>query len=158
MADGVEITLSGLDEVFRYLDRVKVKTRSKIIGPAVRKMLRPLVTSMRARVPVRFGFLKRSLGIKQKRFRGGRVVWSRIAPRTGFRFRGEFIVNGRQVKADPVKYAHLVEFGNPSHGMPAQSFSRSTFNTQMPAAVRNFGREVQNQIERLAAREAKRAA
>ena len=96
MADGVDLTVSGIDDVARYFNRIEVKTRAKLIAPALRKMQRPVVTAMRAKVPVRFGFLKRSLGIKQKRFRGGRVVWSRIAPRTGFRFRGEFIVNGAE--------------------------------------------------------------
>jgi len=157
MADGVEMFLSGFEEVGRYLDRVDVKTRDKVIVPALRKAQRALVTAMRQKVPTRFGLLKRSLGVVVKRFRGGRVVWSRAAPRTGPRYRGEFIADGKRVVADPVRYAHLVEFGYPSIGLPVQSFSRNTFRNEAPGEVNRFGRRVQTAIEKIAAKEAKRS-
>lgn len=164
MSDAFELKLTGIEAVARYLKRVDVKTRARIIKPALRRELRPLATEMRRTVPVRFGLLKRAIGIMMKSFRGGRIVWSRTGPRGGSRFAGAFIIGGRavdgvieggrKVKADPRRYAHLVE--SDTKNTTAQPFMEPAFDTVGPQVVRRFSSSVGKQIERLAAKENKK--
>ena len=154
MKDTLEFKVEGVNDVMRFLDGIEPKARARIVAPTVRREMRPMVAAMRQKVAVRHGILKRSLGIVQKRFSGGRVVWTRAAPRGGFRYAGSFVVGDQHVEADPRKYAHLVERG--TRHSKAQPFARPAFDTHGPRIVRNIGRSLQNQIERMAARDAKR--
>ena len=160
----IEMDITGFEDVARYLDKIDVKTRTRIIQPALRRELRPIVTEERATVPVRFGLLKRSLGIKMKRFRGGRILWSRVGPRGGSRFAGAFVIGGRvadgiieggrRVNADPRRYAHLVEFKTANTS--AKPFAEPAFKKKGPGVVRNFSGSVGKQIQRLAEKEARK--
>lgn len=157
----IGVELEGIDKVIDYIESIPVQTRARIVQPALRKELRPIVTEMRATVSVRHGILKRSLGIKMKRFRGGRIIWSRVGPRGGSRFAGAFIIGGRavdgvieggqKVKADPRRYAHLVE-SKTTHSS-AQPFMLPAFNAKGPGVVRRFSASVGKQIEKFAAKE-----
>jgi hypothetical protein len=77
----------------------------KVARKAMYAMTTPVLQTARAKVRVRYGILKRSLGRVIKTYRQSGATVGVVGPRKGFRV----IIKGKPV--DPVKYAHLVEFG-----------------------------------------------
>jgi HK97 gp10 family phage protein len=119
-------------KLLKKLGEVEPKAARKAIRQGVNEVSKLVLAEAKSRVPMRTGLLKKSLGRKVKSKMGGAVVYAVIKPRRGVwvkadggavgtrtRFRngkkqvfvrkwqGEF--NGKKV--DPVKYAHLVEYG-----------------------------------------------
>jgi HK97 gp10 family phage protein len=84
------------------LDR---KVARKALRKGLTEATRVVMWDARALVPKRTGTLRKSIGRKVWTKRGGAVIAGIIGPRKGFRV----LVRGRPV--NPVRYAHLVEFG-----------------------------------------------
>jgi hypothetical protein len=115
------------------LKELESKAARKAIRQGVNEVSKLVLAEARALVPRRSGQLAKSLGRKVKAFRDGRGVYAVVKPRSGVwvraapgitgvrsrfsksgkkstfvkKFRVEF--GGKTI--DPVKYAHLVEYG-----------------------------------------------
>ena len=117
--DGVFLDVRGLNEVIEALDAYTDDIKKKAVRSALRVETRPFVRAIRANLSdnIRFGLLKRSIGVKFKNYRRGAVQYVAIGPRTGFRFAGAFLVGNRAVVGDPANYAHLVEYDTQPHAI-----------------------------------------
>lgn len=131
----VRVRVRGLKRLKKELEGVPEKLRRKALRAGQTKASRIIITEARNRVPVRFGLLKKSLGRKSKTYRKTGTVVSVIGPRKGFRTER---VGQANIYDDPVKYAHLVEYGT-SHSSP-KPFLR-------PAWDHNKGRILREQVE-----------
>lgn len=108
---GVDVTIE-LDDAqlralaFRMLS-LPGKIQKNVIGQALARGAAPIIKAARALVPVRFGLLKRSLGVKRRSYTGGATQMAIIGARSEI----------RTAKDWPVKYSHLVELGTKPHSI-----------------------------------------
>lgn len=146
---GMAIDIKGSRELERALREIgdDRKTLSRIIGPAGRKAVKPVLTAAKLMAAEDTGLLAQSLGIKTQRPRGGGIRF-RVGPRPGFRRRregDEWVKSTTKerggVYKNPQYYAHLVEFGTAPHtvrflgkqkvdhpGTPARPFLRPAWD------------------------------
>ena len=94
--------IKSLVEKLAGLDR---KVARKALKAGINDGTKAVLWDAKARTPRRTGLLRKSLGRKVKSYRGGAVIVGVIGPRRGFRM----VIDGKPV--NPVKYAHLVEYG-----------------------------------------------
>ena len=114
------MTLTGDKALIRTLDRLPPALVRRVVRPAVRSALVPINKAAKRKAPKDTGLLKKSIGAVVKVYKQTGVIWGGVGPRKGFRQ----IVDGKP--RDPVKYAHLVEFG--TERVPANSFLRAAFD------------------------------
>lgn len=84
------------------------------------------------------GALANSLGIRKRRYRGGRILWYGVGPRRK-------VYRNPRTGAYPSRYAHFVEFGIPARGIPARPFLRPAFDK----AVLTFASGVEKRLNAL---------
>ena len=89
----------------------KDSSRNRVARPAVREASAEIRKKMRALAPVNFGLLKKSIKSVMRTGKAG--PYAVIGPAHGFK--QVVRIDGRNVAADPTKYAHLVEFGVQAH-------------------------------------------
>jgi HK97 gp10 family phage protein len=87
------------------LAEIDRKIARKALKAGINEVSKAVLWDAKSLVPKRTGLLRKSLGRKIKSYRNGAVIVGIIGPRKGFRL----VING--VPVNPVKYAHLVEFG-----------------------------------------------
>lgn len=132
-----EIKLRGDKALTRKLQSLAARTQNTIVRSAAGKAMTPVNRAAKQLAPKETGLLKKSVGKKTKTYPGKGTVWVGVGPRKGFA--QEITVtgpDGKPVKRwrDPVKYAHLVEYGTAPHvqpklgithpGAPAKPFMR----------------------------------
>lgn len=93
----VTLKITGMQDVLRYLDVLPDKVSKAVQRKAVRKAAKPMIKAMRALTPTRTRNLRRSIGLKVKRY-GKTVVVAVLGHRIKL---GKF---GGQ-------HGHLVELG-----------------------------------------------
>lgn len=105
---GIEIT--GIDDLSKGLKAIGKKMREQIGREAVATALVPMVNAARANAGKSrdTGALQDSIGLKVKPYQRGAKIFGIVGPRRGFRRSDP---SGKGFR-DPVKYAHLVEFGH----------------------------------------------
>ena len=153
----VGLDLRGEKAMIAALKDLEGSINRRVIKGATRKAMKPVVKTAKAKLRAidRTGQLRKSIGMKQKKFPAG-VVWTGVGPRSGFKItalvprkgiRGKIGQTGvgslffggetEEVQVDPVKYAHLVEYGFKHYisgeQIPARPFLR-------PALDNNRGR------------------
>lgn len=110
----IRMELTGVKELVAELDKLERKMRNKGIRRAVTAGARPLRTAYRARVPVRYGALRKAIDLKVKSHRGGRRIIAIVGARADYKIMvTDRFGNPRSV--EPNRYAHLVEFGSKAH-------------------------------------------
>jgi len=164
----VHMSVVGDKELIKKLGELGGRVYKRVVSQASRKAFTPVVKTAKQLAPTDTGQLRKSIGVKQKKYpRAGRIV-TLVGPRTGFAIsiERETPLGKRKTKRDPVKYGHLVEFGTSAHmilvdmkdgayehpGSAAQPFMRPAFDG-------NINRSKQIMKSELAAgviREAKR--
>ena len=109
----------------------------KVIKGATGKAMKPVVKSAKEilRPHDRTGQLRKSIGIKQKKYPAG-IIWTGVGPRSGFKIETEEFG-----PVNPVNYAHLIEFGNDRFRprpflRPALDKNRSRINGIMQSELR----------------------
>ena len=124
----VRVDTAGLEDVIRRLASLDKKAARKALRAGINEVTKLVLKEAKALVPRRTGQLRRSLGRKVKTYKGGGLVYGVVKPRAGVKvkgvwtpkFRKQFPGTGKFDKAtkafgagfvDPVKYAHLVEYG-----------------------------------------------
>lgn len=110
MAFKAKVEITGLADVFQRLRGVERKVRTKILRQAVQGAGRLILKAARAKVAVRTGLLRKSLGVKVKVYRKSGVAVAVVGPRTGFK-RTVKLPDGSFEIEDPTNIAHLVEKG-----------------------------------------------
>lgn len=94
-------------EVYEVLGKLKTRLAKSIIAPSLRRAAKPVTTLARSNLTatgaIETGQLKKSLGVKVKRYKDG--VWAGVGPRSGFKI----MHDGKP--RNPTQYAHLVELG-----------------------------------------------
>ena len=151
MSDGMSFHLEGGQELERQLNGLATNVKRKVIGGAVRAAIRlPLAKAKAILRPIRrTGALEKSLGVKQKSFRGGSIVMGWVGVNSEY---SETTTdeNGKSVTVRPSKYAHLVEYGTVRQ--TAVSFIRASFDATVEAMVRKYTAMLQAGIDREVAR------
>lgn len=101
----IEAKIEGLKPILARMERWKGGKQRKVIRAAISKASTVILQEVKSRVPKRSGLLKKSMGRKVKTYTRTGTVIAIVGPRVGHRklYKGNYI--------DPVKYAHLVEFG-----------------------------------------------
>lgn len=132
MADGMDIQVEGLPELKRQFSALSDKMQRSALRSSLREASKPMLQEAQARVPVRTGHLKRSLGIASS----GRKtnVQALIGPRKKFR----------------AFYAHIVELG--SSKMRARPFLRPAFDASKDKVIKAFAGALGEKIDQVAAR------
>lgn len=107
----VEIDIRGVEEIHRAIDQIKKPaSRRKITRPAVGAAAAEIVKQAKKHVPKESGLLRKSLG--SKTWTKGDVVAGLAGPRRGFKQQAKRKNTWKGATlSNPVKYAHLVEFG-----------------------------------------------
>lgn len=88
------------------LSELSTKRATAAVRKGVDKATQMVSADAKTRVPKRTRQLRKAIGRRVRKYRAGAVVVGLVGPRRGFRI---VLPNGKTV--DPVKYAHLVEFG-----------------------------------------------
>lgn len=101
----VGIASGAVARLTAALAAVEPKAARRATRAGINEITKLVLADARARVPRRSGQLKKSLGRRVRGYRRGEVVSGIVGPRRGFRV----VIGG--VAVNPVKYAHLVEFG-----------------------------------------------
>lgn len=142
MASIKGIVLQGDKELERKLLGLEKKVFNKVIRGATERSMRPVRDEAKKRATdlKDTGLLAKSLGIKTKAYPRKRKVISLVGPRKGFKRQVKRTItlpDGRVMHktemANPVNYAHLVEFGTQAHSLGAGSNIRK--GLQFPGAV-----------------------
>ena len=123
---GVTLRMKGVPELLATLQNLDKKAARQGLRAAVDAATKPVLKSAKANVPVETSTLKRSLGRKVKPYRNSLTVVGIVGPRKDKQGKDKngkhrrlvhISSGGRKHWRDPVKYAHLVEFGTRPHSL-----------------------------------------
>ena len=110
----VQAKIEGLEDVLSRLAAIQASVAKKLLKKAINGGTRTVLRAAKAAVPRKSGLLRRSLGRSVSVDRHTGAVTGTVGPRKGY---GEQVTrDGRSIYSDPIKYAHLVEFGTRPHG------------------------------------------
>lgn len=116
----VEFDLSAIELLQSTLKGIAEDVRADVLGDMVKEGAKPVVRSIKSKVRVRFGNLKKSItAVVRKKRKAGTAV-AVIGPESGGRFKGGKRLNKSKDDLSgsdqPSRYAHLVEFGHAGRG------------------------------------------
>lgn len=103
----IKLNDAEIDRMFNVINLLGGDIPAKTFVRATRLAIKPILRAARALAPVRTGALKKSLGIRVKRYTRDGIVYGVMGPRRSKVFTGK---NGKAIK--PSKYAHLAERGH----------------------------------------------
>lgn len=125
---GLRLFAKGVPQLARALQDIDKKIARKALRQAVNESLKPVLADAKKAVATDTKLLKKSLGKKTKSFRSGQVMVGVVGVRKQMKgkkgskertakFRVQVGVNskGEAIWMDPIKYAHMVEFGTKPH-------------------------------------------
>lgn len=150
------IVLQGFTELEQQMMKLPKNLLRKVITQATQKAMKPVVAAARANLKpghgLDTGLLKKSMGIKTKRLRF--ASFTVVGPRVGFKATvgsemknkatrssdGKLQSGGSRTLTktiDPVRYAHLVEFGHTYNGIHVapMPFMRPAFDQNVPRVL-----------------------
>jgi len=109
----INFKMDGFKQLEKSLSKLPKALADGVERTALRQGAKPIEKKAKASVAVSSGLLKQSIGISVKKSRGGANkgnLSARVGARTGFtKIIG--IKDSVPIKQNPVKYAHLVEYG-----------------------------------------------
>ncbi len=96
------------------LQKLPNRILERIVGTAASFAMKPMVKAAKANLAgvSKTGTLRKSIGIKKKMYRNNGVVFVVVGPQKGFK--------DPETNEDPIKIAHLVEFGTRAHKITAK--------------------------------------
>ncbi len=149
----------AMDVLDRVFENLGTRKSVAVVRKASAKALKPMVKFSRQHLrrnrSRRSGLLAKSLGTKTKTYRWSGTVFSAMGPRSGFK---AVLTDpsGRKYVANPVNYAHLVEFGTRPHGRHPgarpKPFMRPSFDQHAKGTVSLIESEIVKGIEKEAAK------
>ena len=158
--------MEGLSDTMAVLNELqKPSNQRQAMRKALQPATKPILDEVRARVPRRSGLTRKSIGRKTKTYSRTGTVLVLVGPRSKPSFRRQVTVRGRDGKPrtimhDPVKTAHLVEFGTQPHqvggvqhpGAEPKPFMRPGFDAKQAEAKAIFGRELFAEVKAIIAK------
>ncbi len=114
-------------DLLARLDGMKRAVRTRVLRKAIGAGTKIILKVAKSLVPKESGLLRKSLGRKVKVYRNSGIAVGIVGPRKGFRqdvtrSKGKWFPV--TAISDPIKYAHLVEFGTQPHSLGAGSSLR----------------------------------
>lgn len=142
----VYVKTEGLEQALRKLDVLKGSAQTRVVRGALTKASVPVLDAMKAKCPTLHGNLKRALGRKTTKRRGGATVI--LGARRGFRKQigsiSRGLNKGKPIFEDPANIAHLVEFGHGGpHPAPPHPFARPAWDETKDEAMAIATRETE---------------
>ncbi len=143
----MDMKITGLKKTLKALRTdVPNEVSKKVVPHASRQAFRIVVASAKSKVPVRTGWLKKSLVTKSKRYRNG-TFSILLGPRVHY--------YNTETGEDPAKIAHLVELGTAPHaigegehpGTEPQPFMRPAVDENRNAVITKFIQIVKQRIK-----------
>lgn len=168
----IGLAVKGDKKLAKALHKLPNGVYNRVVRGANGKLMRPVLRTAKQLVPVRYGLVKKALGIKTKTYPRKGVIFTAVGVRSGFHQpvgsqvkkkagRGEggrFQSKGVKVTnkvISPSKYAHLAELGHGGpHPAPAHPYIRPAWDGQRTAMLPKYALLLREGL----AREAKRAA
>jgi hypothetical protein len=105
----IQARIEGVERLQAIMKSLPAQVARRVLRPALNAEGSKVVTQSKLMVPKSTGLLKKSIGKKTKTYTQTGNIVVVVGPRTSFRQ----MVSGKP--RDPVKYAHLVEFGAKPH-------------------------------------------
>lgn len=131
MGFAVKAEIEGVRDLVKQLETLQTKVRKKTLRKMVTGMAKVVNKGMKRRAPRRTKTLSKSIGQRVKVYRQSGNTVAIVGPRKGF---AQVIEHeGKAIKVNPEKYAHLVEFGT-KHSR-AKSFARATIEEDRHAIL-----------------------
>lgn len=144
------IKLTGLAELRRAIERLPKELQRTVEASALRAGFSPVRKAARANLSHSkdTGLLQKALGLTVKKTRAGQLT-ARVGARSGFR---QVVKRkGRKPEiANPVKYAHLVEYGT-SHSA-AKPFIRPAVTSSEPKIMGELAKGYNKGMDRVVRR------
>jgi HK97 gp10 family phage protein len=146
--DSFEIT--GLDELEDQLLALSKKVATKSLRSALVRAARPVVKAAKAKVPVKTGALRQSIGTASRRGRGRKNFATAIVGPKSRNKRAIALANaGRSKPVKGIFWGHIVELG---YGRQApQPYLRPALDENADEAVQIFAKAIKQNLERVAA-------
>jgi HK97 gp10 family phage protein len=156
----IGLALKGDKALAKALRALPNAIYNRVVRAANTKLMRPVLKAAKQRVPVEFGVLKESLGIKTKTFPKKGVIFTVVGARSGFHKPiGSEVkrkAEGRGAKPlkltyvrSPTKYAHLVEFGHAGpHPAKAHPFVRPAWDGQRTSMIPRYRAMLRDGLDR----------
>ena len=150
--------LHGMEGVRASLKRLPAELMKSAEKQVLRDGAKPVLSAAKGRVAVADGLLKKSLGVTVKKRRAG-VMTSRIGPRSGFKGKSLGMKLSKKGKtkgtvterfANPVNYAHLVEYGT-SHSA-AKPFIRPAIEASKGEVVDAMAQGLEKHLTKVCAK------
>lgn len=106
------IKLDGMKELQRAIERLPKELQRTVEASALRAGMGPVRKAARANLNKSkdSGLLQKSLGLTVRKTRRGQLT-ARVGARSGFTQMVTRKGSSKPIKANPTKYAHLVEYG-----------------------------------------------
>lgn len=105
----IKAHIEGVEKLQAIMAGLPAQVARRVLRPALNAEGSKVVTQSKQLVPKQTGLFKRSMGKKTKTYTQTGNIIVIVGPRTGYRQ----VIGGKP--HDPVKYAHLVEFGAKPH-------------------------------------------
>ena len=136
MSDYIDISFLGDKDLQRKLNRLAIQSQRKVVRPAMRKSMRPVLKSAQALVPVESGRLRDSLHQKQRTIKG--ITRAYVA--TGTR-------EALGIAADEKGfYPAVIEYGSRNH--PERSYLRRALHENKNSVLNDLSDHIARGIER----------
>lgn len=130
----------NVSEIVMELEKLEKKIQKKLVRKAMREGAKVLLEEARARVPVRTGNLKKSLGINTRTKKGNVIMY--VSPRRGKGvkydgFYGQYVELGHVLKRKGKVIGHV----------PPHPFLRPAFEAKGEEAVRVFSKTLKRLLD-----------
>ena len=128
-------------------DLGKASRQRTVLKKALNKASTPVNKEAKRQAPTRHKQLRKSIGKVSRTYKPSSVIVV-IGPRVGYAF-----IDDKGYKHNPVKYAHLVEYGHGGpHPAPAHPFLRPAYDNKINEVNRIFNEEAWKNIRKEAER------
>ena len=166
---GLESTIDfdpkSIEEMVSKMSKLSKDFAKKAPSSIVRAASKPIIKEMRKRAPVRFGYLKKSLGVRVKSYAKDGNKTAVIGARS--KTYKKTTKGGKVININPANYSHLVEFGTSRHsyrsifkkahpGATPKPFMRPAWSASTPAARREMVNKATQLFEKYAKQQAVR--
>jgi HK97 gp10 family phage protein len=142
------IQLTGVHELRRAIEALPKELKRTVESSALRAGMTPVRKSAAANLSrsMDTGLLKKSLGLTVKKTRKGQLT-ARVGARSGFTQTVTRKGRSKPEKVNPVKYAHLVEYGTSK--APAKPFIRPAVESNSGAILEGMAKGYAKGMDRV---------
>lgn len=106
----INFTLTGIDQLLKNLRQINAELAKRAPSAAVRAGSRIIINEARIRTPIKTGSLKKSIGLRIRKYSRSNTLTGIIGPRS-------IPYATPSGKKNPAFYGHLVEFGTAPHDL-----------------------------------------